>query len=122
MPQPDPTLTSGYAVVVADNFHYMNEEETYVQGLYVTYEEALTAARNITLRSLIEGGGESIHDILDHYRHFGDDPYIVPFGEAPPPEERFSAWTFAEQIAPAVWAEKNGPSKQNPEPAPEELT
>ncbi|MCH8476106.1 MAG: hypothetical protein LAT55_12870 [Opitutales bacterium] len=100
-------LSQGYAVIVADNFHYMNEDESYLHGLYATYDEALGMARAITRRSLAEAGGNNPEEIVERYKQVGDDPYILPFGGAQAPEHRFSAWTYAESIAAEVSDAKN---------------
>lgn len=36
-----------FEVRVADNFHYMDEDEVYTHGSFPTWAEAVTAARKI---------------------------------------------------------------------------
>lgn len=81
-----------YKVIVADNYHYMDESESYTAGSYATLEEAIAACKQIVddyLLSAYQPGMTS--DILyDNYKSFGEDPYIHA-------ERAFSAWTYAKQ-------------------------
>lgn len=104
-------LSQGYAVKVADNFYYMNEDKAYTEGRYKTYEEALGVAQAITRQALAESGGNSPGQMVAAYKQFGDDPYILPFGGAPSPEQGFSAWSYAESIAAEVWIEQRADKK-----------
>lgn len=84
-----------FVVRVADNFHYMNEEETYTHSEHPTWAEAVAAACRIVDASLAEHcqPGISAADLHRSYTMFGDDPYIV----SPPTGEQFSAWEYAKQ-------------------------
>ena len=84
-----------FTIRVADNFHYMDEDETYTAGEFATWEEALVAARERVDRSLAEAytPGMTADALFGQYTSFGDDPYIVPT----PAGEKFSAWDYARQ-------------------------
>ncbi len=94
-------MNKNYRVLVDDNFDFMDEDSRVVHGSFPTYEEALTAAKGIVDRFLEREASKyaSAEDLNDAYQSFGDDPFIVPTGGAPDPEERFSAWKYAEQRA-----------------------
>ena len=84
-----------YTLHVADNFHYMDESETYKAGEFATWNEAVNAARGLVDRCLAESfrPGMSATALYKTYTGFGEDPYIVPVPEG----ERFSAWEYAKQ-------------------------
>jgi hypothetical protein len=42
--------------------------------------------------------GRSPAEIYEHYRHFGDDPFIL----GPDTGSRFSAWDYAKQICQSI--------------------
>jgi hypothetical protein len=83
-----------YKVIVADNFHYMDESEHYTHGEFDQYEEALIASKKIVDDFLVkEHKPEMTADVLyEHYASFGDDPFIVGQDET---GDRFSAWNYA---------------------------
>lgn len=85
-----------YTVRVADNFHYMDEDETYTLGAFPTWAEAVAAARRVVDRSLEElhQPGMDAEALFAQYTAFGEDPYIVP---VPDGEAEFSAWDYAKQ-------------------------
>jgi len=81
-----------YKVIVADNFNYMDESESYTAGSYATLEEAIVKCKEIVdsyLDSSYQSGMTS-DQLYDSYKSFGEDPYI----EA---ESVFSAWSYAKQ-------------------------
>lgn len=84
-----------YVVRVADNFHYMDDGEAYVHGEFLTWEEAVAAAREIVDRSLDAEfrSGISAEQLFGRYTSFGDDPYIVPVPEG----QKFSGWDYAKE-------------------------
>jgi hypothetical protein len=84
-----------FIVHVADNFDYMDEDETHTHGEFATWAEAVTAARQIVDDSLahLSRPGMTEAALYDMYVSFGDDPYIRP----EPDGERFSAWDYARQ-------------------------
>ena len=92
-------LLRGYRVLVDDNFHFMDEDERDCLGEFGTYEEALDAAKKIVEASVAESAGTDARDLYQTYTSFGEDPFIVPFGGAAPPESRFSAWDYAKTCA-----------------------
>lgn len=81
-----------YKVIVADNYHYMDESESYTSGSYATLEEAIAKCKEIVDEYLSSAyQPEMTSDMLyDNYKSFGDDPYINA-------ESAFSAWTYAKQ-------------------------
>lgn len=85
-----------FAVFVADNFHYMDADETYMHGQFETWPEAVAAARRIVDRCLAEyhKPGMSADALFTQYTLFGDDPSITPVAAG---EELFSAWDYAKQ-------------------------
>jgi hypothetical protein len=84
-----------FSVRVADNFHYMDEDETYTHGEFANWSEAVAAAREIVDRHLSQAyqPGMSADALYDEYISFGEDPYIIPV----PPGEHFSAWEYAKE-------------------------
>lgn len=84
-----------FTVKVADNFHYMDENETYTHGKFATWAEALAAAQMIVDRCLTEyfQPGITPDKLFSLYTSFGDDPYIIP----KPDDQEFSAWDYAKE-------------------------
>jgi hypothetical protein len=84
-----------FTVHVADNFHFMDEDETYARGEYATWAEAVAAAGQIVDDCLahLYRPGITAADLYDMYTSFGDDPCIRPA----PDGEQFSAWDYAKQ-------------------------
>jgi hypothetical protein len=86
-----------YTVMVDDNFDYMEEEERQALGSFATAEEAVAACKACVDASLTHlcKRGMSAAELLDQYRSFGDDPFVI----APPGAGRidFSAWSYAEE-------------------------
>ena len=90
-----------FTVMVADNFHYGDEDETYSLGTFDELDAAASAAMHIVdeyLESAFKPGMTAA-ELYDSYKSFGEDPYIVP---ADPDEYRFSAWEYAEQRSAAI--------------------
>ena len=80
-----------YVVLVYDNFHYMEDDNTYEHGQYDTYEEALAAAQSIVRESV-----ESHNCDLKLHRQFGDDAILLcPAGTEHPP---FRASEYAAEL------------------------
>jgi hypothetical protein len=67
-----------YLVKVADNFHYMEDEETYIFGTFKTQAEAEEACKRIVERSIPNEPGAGAESLIEHYRNFGDDPSSLP--------------------------------------------
>lgn len=84
-----------FAVRVADNFHYMDDDETYTHSEHATWREAVKVAQGIVDRSIAEHSkpGITADELYGLYVSFGDDPYIVPEPEG----SHFSAWDYAKQ-------------------------
>jgi hypothetical protein len=93
-----PTAPSNqFTVRVADNFHYQDESETYTEGSYATYAEALSVAAQIVCDSLLRLAkpGMSGEKLYRAYTMCGEDAFIVG---ARPDDPRFSAWGYAKQL------------------------
>jgi hypothetical protein len=92
-----------YKIVVADNFHYMDEAEYRQGGVYDSYEAAVATCREIVDRSLAgrRKPGMSADELYDIYKSFGEDPFIVALDDAPL-GEHFSAWTYAKERCRAI--------------------
>jgi len=85
-----------YKVVIADNFHYMDEDAHGGGAVYDSAEEALAAAKRIVDQCLRDDlqGGTPVEQLFDQYKSFGDDPFIVALAG---PEVDFSAWDYARE-------------------------
>ena len=95
-----------FVVRVADNFNYMDEDETSTHGEFATWADAVAAARGIVDRYLTHAyrTGMTPAALYDDYMDFGDDPYIMPT----PDGERFSAWDYAKQRCDELCAPAKG--------------
>lgn len=85
-----------FSVVIADNFHYMDEGENYEHGKFETLEAAIEAAKRIVDEFLVSAyqPGMSAEALYSKYTSFGDDPFIRG---SKGPGVPFSAWTYAKQ-------------------------
>lgn len=92
-------IKPGYCVLIDNNFHYMDEERRSHLAVYSNYEDALERAKEITRKSVLRNKRECAEDTYDYYTDFGDDPFIQAVGGAPAPEERFSAWGYADRYS-----------------------
>lgn len=93
--QPAEASPSRYSIVVADNFHYMDEDEDCQTGQFDDYETAVSSCKAIVDRFLTSHhrSGMTAEELYSTYRAFGEDPFIFPS----PPGKHFSAWTYAKQ-------------------------
>ena len=85
-----------YTVKVADNFHYMDESQTYELGEFADLQDAVSACKRMVddwLAATYEDG-TTAESLYQHYKQFGKDPYIVG--------ESFSAWSYAKQRCEAL--------------------
>ena len=83
-----------YAVLVDDNYHYMDKDARYTHGEFETIEAAIAACRHIVddyLKSAYEPG-MTAEALYASYKSFGEDPWVSGPGDV-----SFSAWTYAEQ-------------------------
>ena len=85
-----------FKVIVADNFHYMDESENYEHGTFASLELAIEAAKRIVDEYLVSAytSGMSAAELHHSYVSFGEDPYIVAEGAT---GVLFSAWTYARE-------------------------
>lgn len=94
MPGSDPTRP--FTVMIADNFHYMDESEKYEHGKFETLESAIAACKRIVdefLETALKPG-ITADELYRQYTSFGDDPYIIGASE---PGVPFSAWNYAKE-------------------------
>jgi hypothetical protein len=92
---------SNYRVMIDDNFHYMEEDERRELGTYASVEEALAACRDVVDAWLAANykPGMSPAELIEQYKSFGDDPFIVTLPGAPAAAAKFSAWDYATRRA-----------------------
>ena len=83
-----------FTIKVADNFHYMDDGETYTLGTFPSLEQAVQRSKEIVDTFLEKNyrPGMTCNDLFDQYKSFGDDPYILGKGKI-----SFSAWDYAEK-------------------------
>jgi len=100
---------AGYTVRVADNFHYMDESETYTLGVFQSLDEAIAQCRCVVERSLREQlkPGMTAEGLYQQYVGFGEDPFVLE--EQGP--SRFSAWDYARERCDSM----TSPSASDPE-------
>lgn len=81
-----------YWLKIYSNYHYMDEDETYLKGPYWGSESALVAARAIVDVDIDDAlaKGKSCQEAMEQYKSFGEDPVIL----GSPPVE-FSGWNYA---------------------------
>jgi hypothetical protein len=91
-----------YTVLVDDNFHYQKEDERYELGRFETAAEAVAACQRRVDENLrwlhAQQPGSSPAELYDHYRSFGEDPFVVAEGE----RVDFSAWNYAKERSEVV--------------------
>ena len=92
-----------FKVIIADNFHYMDESSSYTSGEFDSYEAAEAHCRNVVDTSLVEAyeDGMTAKELFESYKHFGEDPRILPSAD----EGRFSAWAYAKERCPMICGE-----------------
>jgi len=81
--------------MIDDNFHYMDEDYRYEDGVFETEAEAIAAAKAIVDDFLISNRKPrmSAEELYRFYTAFGDDPFIV----GPERGVLFSAWDYAKE-------------------------
>jgi len=89
-----------YKVIVADNYHYQDEESEYEGGTYTNCKEAKEACQEIVNASLhIIDNIEELslserQKLFEQYATFGEDPFIV----TDDPRCSFSAWSYVRSL------------------------
>ncbi|MFA6423683.1 MAG: hypothetical protein WCV83_00015 [Candidatus Magasanikbacteria bacterium] len=103
-----------YTVKVADNFHYMDDSESYTYGDFETYDEAVAVCKAIVDEDFAGYVAKNIppEKMYDNYTGMGSDPWIFP---DPVGQPRFSAWTYAKQLAEALQMNENNQNKKETE-------
>ena len=89
---------AGYKVLIDDNFHFMDESERLLHGVFATADEAIAACRRIVdecLKPMLQPGMTATA-LYEQYKGFGDDPFIVPVESTDAPVA-FSAWAYAKE-------------------------
>ena len=85
-----------FRLVIYDNFHYMDESESYTTGEFLTADEALAKAQ-LYVDDFLESArkpGMTAEELYKHYTSFGEDPAITSTtGET----VEFSAWDYAKR-------------------------
>jgi hypothetical protein len=68
-----------FKVIVADNYHYMDESENYELGSFETFEAAIDACKKIVDEFLESACSQGVSgdELLKGYLMFGEDPYIL---------------------------------------------
>lgn len=99
-----------YKVIVADNFHYGDESESYELGTFATLELAIDASKRIVDEYLASAHkpGMSASDLYRSYTGFGEDPYIIA---ADTGGVLFSAWKYAREQCDVLCHEKREASR-----------
>ena len=71
-----------FKVIVADNYHYMDESENYELGSFDTLDDAITASKRIVDEYLSSAykQGTSTNELFKSFLMFGEDPYIIASG------------------------------------------
>lgn len=85
-----------YEVIVNDNFHYMDPEETYKAAEYEDAAAAVEHCRGIVDQYLDATfkPGMTAAELWDSYTSFGEDPAIACVGVD---RVKFSAWDYARE-------------------------
>jgi hypothetical protein len=89
-----------YLVRVDENGRFMDEEARWTLGRFVECASAVAACKRRVDACLEEAytPGMTAVALLDQYRAFGDDPFIVATDPGVPACP-FSAWSYAEEKA-----------------------
>ena len=68
-----------YKVYVDDNYHFMNEDERYLQGTYDSLDAAVAAAKKVIDRCFegIDPRDKTPDQLFHGWSHMGDSPFIV---------------------------------------------
>ena len=92
-----------YRVLVDDNYHYMDPDERYEQGIYDNVEDALAVCRRLVDLSLKEGyqPGMTAEALFGYYKSFGDDPFVTVV-DGTDDSVHFSAWRYAKERCPVI--------------------
>jgi hypothetical protein len=88
-----------YDIIVWDNFHYMNKDETYTIREYFSAEDVLKKCKAIVDSHLENSAKQqgTADEIYRAYTMFGEDPQIIARNGAPGVE--FSGWNYAKARA-----------------------
>jgi hypothetical protein len=94
-----PATSGDYSVMVDSNHAFMDTEARYCAGKFDTAEAAVRKAKDIIIESLADlwQPGSTGGDLYSSWLHFGDSPFVVGPGGAPPVE--YSASSFARAMA-----------------------
>lgn len=97
-------MKTQYKVMVDDNFHYMDESERYLSGIYATPEEAIQKCKIIVDEYLMSAlkPDISVEELYRSYAGFGEDPWI----DSGDGVNHFSAWEYASLRAKELTGDK----------------
>jgi hypothetical protein len=72
--------TTGYKVLIDDNFHYQDEEHRSEYGVFGTADEAVAVCKRIVDRCLepMLKPGMTADALYQLWVMFGEDPYVMP--------------------------------------------
>lgn len=89
---------AGYKVLIDDNFHFTDESERITHGMFATADEAIAACKLIVDECLepMMQPGMTAAALYEQYKHFGDDPFIMPV-DTKEARVGFSAWEYAKE-------------------------
>ena len=92
-----------YRILIADNFHFMDEDAQYEEGEYAKAEEAIKHCMDIVDDYLVSAyqPGMTASELWESYTLFGEDPSILSVGK---PKVCFSAWDYAKGRCDALCA------------------
>lgn len=105
-----------FRLKIYDNYHYMDESESYVTGHFDSCAEAVAAAKSVVSRFIdacvAENPAITAEALLGMYRSFGEDPAIIVEGEGNSPCG-FSGWDYAERYVEECLQNKQAPVQVN---------
>lgn len=92
-----PIAVLPFAVMVNDNFHFMDQDEPWRLGTFATLNQALAVCTNMVESCLADcyKTGMDAKELYSLYMLFGDDPFILGPGDL----SEFSAWDYAKARA-----------------------
>jgi hypothetical protein len=72
--------TTGYKVLIDDNFHFMDEDHRYEHGTFGTADEAVAACKRIVDNELtyMLKPDMTAEDLYGLWVMFAEDPYVMP--------------------------------------------
>lgn len=83
-----------YEVWVDDNYHFMDEDERFLNGKYSSYQAAEEVCKKIVDDFLLDNvkKHKTAEELYNQYVSFGEDPFIRSKENI---QNKFSAWDYA---------------------------